>query len=205
MFAQLKSSWKQLAVAASLLGTVVLGSSAASAAPINHASFGIGGAFTIDTGSNLANTNSISIANGGNIVVTAGDTQDLAGLVHLNDTGILKNLPSLSGFTPISNYLTIGSGVSIDLNTLTVVSRSGPIPGFINLAGTVLIHAVGFDDTIGKFTFTGNTSDNFTFTLAVTTSTVPEPLSLSLLGLGLLGMFLVIRRQRPALSTGAAA
>ena len=211
MFAQMKTSWKQLAVAASLLGSVVLGSSAASAAPIGNASFGIGGAFNITSGSNLGNTNSIFIANGGMILVTAPDTMDLAGIVNLGQTGTLADLPNLSGFTPITNYLTLSSGVAIDLNTLTVVSQTGPIPGFINISGNVVVHAPGFDSTSGVLTFTGNSSDNNSFTLAVTTSVatppsqVPEPLSLSLLGLGLLGMFYVIRRQRSTLSMGAAA
>lgn len=211
MFSQLKSSWKQLAVAAGLLGSVVLGSTAASAAPIGNASFGIGGAFNITSGTNLGNTNSIFIANGGMIVVTAGDTMDLSGIVNLGDSGTLKDLPNLSGFTPISNYLSLSGGVSIDLNTLTVVSQTGPIPGYINIAGDVTVHAPGFDATSGSLTFTGTTSDNNTFTLAVTTSAstppsqVPEPMSLALLGLGLLGMFAVIRRQRTTLSMGATA
>ena len=209
MFAQLKSSWKQLAVAAGLLGTVMLGSNAASAAPIGNASFGIGGAFNITSGSNLGNTNSIFIANGGMVLVTAADTMDLSGIVTYGQTGTLQDLPSLSGFTPINGYLTLSSGVSIDLNTLAVIGQTGPIPGYINIAGNATIHAPGFDATNGTLTFTGTSSDNNSFTLAVTTSAssspVPEPLSLSLLGLGLLGMFFVIRRQRNTLSMSAAA
>ncbi len=195
MLAQLRSSWKLLAAAAGIFGSLIF-SPAASAAPIGNASFGIGGAFTVSPGTHLGTTNSIFISNGGQVIVTAPDTMDLAGLVHLNDTGTLKDLPNLHAFTAIGNYLTLSNGVSLDLNTLTIWSQSGPAPGYVNLSGDVTIRAPGFDPTVGKFTFTGTTSDNTTFTLAVTTSTVPEPLSLTLLGLGLIGMFVGMRRRR---------
>lgn len=181
-------SWRNLVVAVGALGAAFSISPAADAATINFASFGIGGAFALPAGTHLGNTDSIFIGNGGAIVVTQGDIGDLSGIINFGDSGTLADIPSLSSFTPISGYLSLDSGVSLDLNSITINSRSGPAPGFLNISGDGTLHAPGFDPTEAKVTWTGTTSDNQSFTLALHTS-VPEPLSVALLGLGLLGVF----------------
>ena len=207
MISQIANSLKKAAVAAGLLTglmfTAPLLASKAEAAPIGHTSFGIGGAFSLPTGADLSNTNSIFISNGGMIVVSAPGSFDLAALTTLGLTGTLQDLPTISGFTPINGFITLSSGVSVDLSTLTVFGRGGPVPGFINLSGNTVIHAPGFDATPGVLTFAGTSSDNTSFTLAITTSAiapvhgVPEPMSLALLGLGVLALFAMGRYRRP--------
>ena len=165
-------------------------SAAAEAAPITHTSFGVAGGFALGDGTDLGNTNSIVIKNGGTVWVTSADPYDLHAFVNFGGTGNLKDLPSLSAFTPIVSYLSLTSGVSLDLLSLTVVSRAGGPPGFLNLSGNGVLHAPGFDATPGLFSWTGTTTDNLTFSFAVEASTVPEPFSLGLLGLGLTGIAL---------------
>jgi hypothetical protein len=196
-------SWRSLVVAVGALGAAFAVTPSADAATINFASFGIGGAFSLPAGTHLGNTDAVFIGNGGAIVVTQGDIGDLDHLINFNDTGTLADIPSLSSFTPISGYLTLGSGVSLDLNSIQVNSQSGPTPGFLNISGDGVLHAPGFDPTEAKVTWTGTTSDNQSFTLALHTS-VPEPLSLALLGLGLLGVFFS-RRFTARMSTQTAA
>ena len=202
MFNKVLRSWRNLVVAVGALGAAFAVTPSADAATINFASFGIGGAFSLPTGTHLGNTNSIFIGNGGAIVVTQGDIGDLSSLIHFNDTGTLRDIPSLSAFTPISGYLTLGSGVSLDLNAITVNAATGPTPGFLNISGDGVLHAPGFDATEADITWTGTTSDNLSFVLALHTS-VPEPISVALLGLGLLGVFFSRRIIAARLSTQA--
>ena len=141
MLDSLLRSWGKLVVAVGAMGVAFALSPAAHAATINFASFSIGGSFSLPAGMHLGNTDTIFIGNGGSITVTQGDVGDLAGIVNDGDTGTLADLPSLSSFAPIGGYLSLGGGVSLDLNSIQITDRSGPTPGLIEILGDGVVQA----------------------------------------------------------------
>jgi len=166
------SSLRAAATVTSVLCAIAMSPSLAVAAPIGNASFGVGG-LTLRAGSNLGNTDSIFISNGGMIVVSAGDTMNLYSLGQFGNRGILQDLPNILGFMPITNFISLNP-------------QSGPS---INLPRNVVIHVPEFVGTPNVPTFTDTSVD------ALQAEPVPEPMSLVLFGLGLIGLGVMTRRR----------
>lgn len=86
-------------------------------------------------------------------------------------------------------------GVTFDLTQVTFIDEAGP--GLI-LLGTGVIKAGGYDDTLGAWSFSADSSNNANFSWSSTTSAnVPDGgTSMSFLGLSLLGLAGVAKKLR---------
>src|SRR4051812_12566193 len=134
---------KLLTAAGALVASIAI-SAIAQAAPIGNTSFGVAGGFALTSGTDLGNTNSFNITNGGLITVVTPDSGDLSSYITLGANGHMQNMTSLSPFTAISNFFNIGA-VSLDLNSLTIDSRAGGSTGHLDMSGDGVLHAPGFD------------------------------------------------------------
>ncbi len=104
--------------------------------------------------------------------------------------GVNDGMGGVTAVASIANFWTI-DGFSFELTSVAEGFTNTP-DMFLVLNGTGIIRAAGFDDTLGIWEFTGDTTRNGTFTWsAVNTPApvdVPAPGVLALLGLGLLAM-----------------
>lgn len=120
-------------------------------------------------------------------------------------TGFIGQLATYANFTynPLSVVnplwtLVIGdgtlAGASFDLLSIDFINEAG---AGLSLAGTGTIHAFGFDDTAGSWSFSADTANGGRFTFSSQTAAhVPDGGATALLlGLGFLGMGFIARRK----------
>lgn len=100
--------------------------------------------------------------------------------------GINDGFDGVTAVSSIVDFWTIDS-FSFELTSVTKGFTFDP-DAFLILEGTGIISAAGFDDTMGTWLFTGNTTSGGTFSWSAGSSAlVPEPGMLALLGIGLAG------------------
>jgi len=195
-----------LLAAAALIGMTA----AASAAPITGqvsingyaqsvGSVGMGSA----TGISFANASGSFVSGtSGSLTSFGAGSGTFAGMSCTNGTtgcGTIRNIDNFATAGAIASFLTLTSGVSFDLSSITNVTRGmDATGGSIVLTANGVIRYDGFDATRGVFSLTaqGNRITSFSATtLAAEASSVPEPASLAILG-GSLAMIGLVRRKK---------
>ena len=152
---------------------------------------GFGGLFspTGGNGADLSDATGIDI--GFSTVTTAdGDFTPALGFI-----AVFNQLDFNPANTPVTPLWSVTAGAMAYSFDLFDVSLDFQSASQINLSGTGIIMATGFDNTPGAWTFTGQQGNIFfTFSSITIAQGVAEPSTLLLLGIGFLGLGIMRKR-----------
>lgn len=169
-----------------VFGILLLGISLnVSALPMITGSIGMGGGFSpVDsTGAIVTLDQATGIDFDPNLFrVTSNSTGDFAPLA--GQIGTIQDF-QFGGFTgPLVDFWSVG-GFAFDLMSVSTVPTGDPTQ-FLALEGMGIIRSAGYQDTLGRWSFSGN-GFNGTFSWSAGSTAVPEPVALALVGIGLVG------------------
>ena len=177
----------------------------------------ISGAYTLAVGQVSADTVDLSMASrinftgGSQVAANTLSTFTTFGfnpssVTSCSNCGVINNItgiPAGSATTPFSGQTLFSvNGLTFTLNTLTAVVRSSGVAGSsLEIKGTGIYSAAGYDNTAGTFDLTAQNgsltimADSASASGSVNAVSVPEPASLAILGASLAAIGFVRRRK----------
>jgi hypothetical protein len=168
-----------------LLTVTLLASTAAKAASITG-SMTLGGAYTLDGGTDFTDASGLNLSN---VVGTSPASDVLGTTVSFGTVGTVNTTPlTYDPFAATANLLAIG-GWQLDLDTLSIDSRTASA---LFLTGTGALSGNGFDLTQATWSLSAQATGG---TYSMTVTAVPVPAAVWLFGSGLLGLVGASRRK----------
>jgi hypothetical protein len=160
-------------------------------------------AASITGGINIGALSTVSLDKVNNTVAFTPDASQVNAIVSSSTGSLAVLAPAFTlgsykdfNYSPLSvaNPIWTFGGVSFDLTQVTFINELGP--GLV-LGGTGILKAGGYDDTLGSWSFSADTSGGSFSWSSTATAQVPDGgTSMSLFGLSLLGLAGVAKKLR---------
>ena len=171
-----------------LLTVTLLGSTAARAVSITG-SMTLGGAYTLDGGTDFTDASGLNLSS---VVGTSPASGSLGTTVSFGTVGTVNTSPlTYDPFAATANLLEIG-GWQLDLDTLSIDNRTASA---LFLTGTGAISGNGFDLTHASWSLSAQATGG---TYSMTVTAVPLPAAVWLFGSGILGLLVGASRRKAA-------
>lgn len=180
-----------------IFGVLILSLSVSAYAVPITGEIGMGGSFVaVDSGWNATGTaTATGVDFDPNLFLVNSATGSFTGVSSVGSITDFQFDPTLgvndgsNGVTAVSSIVDFWTidGFSFELTSVSKGITNNP-NNFLILEGTGLMTAGGFDDTLGSWSFTGDTTNSGTFSWSAGSAAVSAPGSMVLLSIGLFGI-----------------